>query len=751
LCSNFDINLLYQFSASNDIGQLFWNLFNLTLLVVLKCGDSLAMLMALVWNFFKLILCITLKSDNYLATLMAMICFMKLIPTALAATLEQPSFPDISFQLLSSFVENNFSKKVSLATVLTVLFTLTSNPDLLNLHARQQKQVYQEEQSQQISGWMKVLARSLEEKLGTSTNRLFSKSENRSQMSVNETITTIGTKLDNLSKLLKLNPYDENGIFQDKLQPISERNIEPALVICPSVMECETVTCNPRSLLQNIDNRDMAKVTFIKGTKIYDKVSVVSGRCPKCQTKYYADHESVLQPGSPNTWSRCYLNSAKYLKIGQQLWVDRVFSNAVLNGAYSFHGSSSAFAEFWSDSFWATQETGSRKITRRQVWQAFVQESVRRIAGSSDQLLELPDGLKIKELTKQAFAMLGEDGIIGSANGHSCSGCSQPFKKTADKITEDDPAGLLGVDENHEIPALTGEDADLAIQDAAQARFNANNAMDVDDNDDNDDNDEPKADRTMIVLDGIVVGVKHCAYDGCSGELVNAQQGVFCIEHELMRGGLCRMRDCQNPKQDHSQACDQHQNNWRTHVLRYGQQSMLGIRRIIRRTAEEQHPWLPNHSQQAPQAHDEPDHGQERQQNNYFRAPRFYCVETMCAPCGVVIAWTKFVKAESPTNIINWLNSVYPNAEQRPDYVCIDKACLVLRTAITNGSWDIWKQTTRFIVDSYHYINHRTTDYLCRTWCNPAPLNGSQPNLITVEYDKNGNPHYKRAFNTQVS
>jgi len=127
---------------------------------------------------------------------------------------------------------------------------------------------------------------------------------------------------------------------------------------------------------------------------------------------------------------------------------------------------------------------------------------------------------KSQNLTKQAFAILGQEGIIGSALGHSCLGCSQPFKKTADKITEDDPAGLLKVDENHEIPALIGEDADLAIQDAAQARFNANNAMDVDDNDNDDD--EPKADRTMVVLDGIVVGVKHCAYDGCSGELANA-------------------------------------------------------------------------------------------------------------------------------------------------------------------------------------------------------------------------------------
>ena len=60
------------------------------------------------------------------------------------------------------------------------------------------------------------------------------------------------------------------------------------------------------------------------------------------------------------------------------------------------------------------------------------------------------------------------------------------------------------------------------------------------------------------------------------------------------------------------------------------------------------------------------------------------------------------------------------------------------------------QKTTQFIVDSYHYINYCTTDFLCHKWCNPAPLNGSAPNLAIVENDVNGNPHYKHAFNSQA-
>jgi hypothetical protein len=60
------------------------------------------------------------------------------------------------------------------------------------------------------------------------------------------------------------------------------------------------------------------------------------------------------------------------------------------------------------------------------------------------------------------------------------------------------------------------------------------------------------------------------------------------------------------------------------------------------------------------------------------------------------------------------------------------------------------KKTSRFIVDSYHYINHCSTDSLCRKWCNPAPLDGSAPNLVIVEKDKKGQPYHKHEFNTQA-
>jgi len=255
----------------------------------------------------------------------------------------------------------------------------------------------------------------------------------------------------------------------------------------------------------------------------------------------------------------------------------------------------------------------------------------------------------------------------------------------------------------------------------------------------------------MVVMDGIVMGPKHCAFEECTKDLANYKNGVFCVDHENLRGDLCHIQGCSNHKSAGIQTCEQHREHWHQHVIRFGRSTLLGVRRMLRRSEEEKLPWLPAPNRNV-QPHDQaaPANPHRNQLKTYFIAPRFYCVETICAPCGVVIAWAKFPKSESPTHILNFLDKVYPNANSRPDYVCIDKGCQVLRHAVASGRWNGWKNTTRFIVDSYHYINHRVSDHVCRKYCNPAPLNGSAPNLVVVEHDKFGRAHFKRAFNTQV-
>ena len=120
--------------------------------------------------------------------------------------------------------------------------------------------------------------------------------------------------------------------------------------------------------------------------------------------------------------------------------------------------------------------------------------------------------------------------------------------------------------------------------------------------------------------------------------------------------------------------------------------------------------------------------------------------------CGVPIGWGKCYKSESLPQVLVIIDRIWSShPEFRPSFLAYDDACDLLRHIVTQNQEDLWLKSTKFIVDAWHYIGHRTTDALCRLWCNLAPTNGSQPDLVITEVDMNGQAHTTRAFNTETA
>lgn len=80
-----------------------------------------------------------------------------------------------------------------------------------------------------------------------------------------------------------------------------------------------------------------------------------------------------------------------------------------------------------------------------------------------------------------------------------------------------------------------------------------------------------------------------------------------------------------------------------------------------------------------------------------------------------------------------------------------DDACNLLWHIVTQDPQSPWLISTQFIVDAWHYIRHCATDVLCRTWCNPAPANGTQLDLVIAQEDDSGEVHLPQTFNTETS
>jgi hypothetical protein len=408
-----------------------------------------------------------------------------------AARTDAP-FPDIPFSAFNQIIESTFGSNISLTTVLTILFTITENVDLLNLHFRQQHPEFQGENKTQTTGWLIALSRALIDRLGSTAGSLYYDEEG-DDLTPDGKVKLLAGKLNDVAVNLNLTPYDDQDDYMGKLLPVSHKAIQPVHIICPGSLVCGTATCRPRSLVQATRKRDIPSVTLIKDHKIYKKVSVLTGKCPDCETSYSADHERFFHEfGGAKQPKRVYLNSAKYLKLGSNLWVDRLFSSSVINAMYTFHASASAYSQYWN----ITYGTKSTNLSHAHIWQAFVQDSLRTIAAESNIDLELNDPLNITEVTTQAFDILGEQGIIRAADQHACSECTQPYKKTSDAVM-DDPAAVVGVDENQAVPPLAENNRDSPQPHPASpvSHDNSDNAMDVD-----------QRNVTMVVLDGVVMG-----------------------------------------------------------------------------------------------------------------------------------------------------------------------------------------------------------------------------------------------------
>ena len=340
------------------------------------------------------------------------------IPHVLASPQSGP-FPSIAFKDFSDFILGQFGPRISLSTVIVLLLSMTNNTELLSLHFKQ-------DPKGGSTSWIRCLARAIKEQLGADvTKTLFSESD-LSQFDTATTreldITTLAAKLSQFSQALEIYPYNQNKKFTGTLKPISHDSIQPALLICPNSSACLTAGCNRCALQQKSRLRDIPMVTLIKGTDIFNNVQLLAGQCNKCKTVYYADHKRT--PGTDDTEAmKFFLNSAHYLKVGQKLWINRGFSKAVLNAMYDLHASASGWMKFFNDTY------GSEgfKISRRHIWAAFVQESVRQVSSASGIDFSIRDTASIEEVTESAFAILGQNGVIQSAENYSCAECSQPY------------------------------------------------------------------------------------------------------------------------------------------------------------------------------------------------------------------------------------------------------------------------------------------------------------------------------------
>ena len=260
--------------------------------------------------------------------------------------------------------------------------------------------------------------------MGKDTKTLFKHNTLSKDWNVDTVTDPIASKLDRMAEVLELVPvYSKSSTrVKHKLMTVLHQNIAAIHIICPSIMECNEPHCNHWALRQDTRTQDIPQVTLIKGTTIHRKVYVLSGLCTHCNSKYYADRKGIDQISANKRVQ--YLNSAKYMKIGQSTWVD--------SGMHSFHASAAAYTNYWDNAFGEVNLNHMAALSRKHIGQTFIQESTRVIAANQNHNLTLSESSPNGAVTHAAFSLLGQQGVISASQGHACSECTHPFRSSND-------------------------------------------------------------------------------------------------------------------------------------------------------------------------------------------------------------------------------------------------------------------------------------------------------------------------------
>ncbi|KAJ7932910.1 hypothetical protein B0H13DRAFT_2227444 [Mycena leptocephala] len=518
---------------------------------------------------------------------------------------------------------------------------------------------------------------------------------------------------------------------------------EPHTILCTTRINC--ILClndgHPPTLRRH---REPQKIRLLDSRFRWVEGALYVAYCARCHAEYYPDRITYhADENSPGRIQKLEYG-ATYLRVSKHgIWMDRRIAVAQENAILRFHSGWSSFAEWLNDTI-----SASPRVTTRQSQRLYFEHFARRLisAHNLEDTFSVPAHSSANALVEAVRTAVGEDGgVVAGAMKHGCTRCTHLKRYTADLLAEgavldENESGVVdappaqGNAVDHNVPA-GAIPPELTPHPKQQDRVQGS----------------PRGYTRLAVMDGKTISHRICAISICERPLVNYKNGRFCQDHLGMRF-ICGIIPCGRPvHSDGAVTCDNesHKEWHQKYLNRFSRLSFPGVQRVIRRQAgQNEANLLPSLHTELPELNGTPGNDVV----HTFRARSTYCLQTVQWSCGCPIGWGKCYRSESSSQVLGIIDRIWESHPQsRPSFLAYDDACNLLRHIVTQNPNSLWIQSTKLIVDAWHYIGHQAADILCRVWCNPAPTNGSQPDLISVSIDDNGRTHTTRAFNTETA
>ncbi|KAJ7597704.1 hypothetical protein C8J56DRAFT_1109108 [Mycena floridula] len=634
---------------------------------------------------------------------------------------------------------NYLPRELTIPRALSIIATLASIYPLLRLHTNQRREPSQPARTAWLISISELIKTSF--KRNETPDDIWLDEENRGPAKFTDDLCR---DLPIILELLGLK--DDSPEAGDLSQSFFPR---PRIILCTTHLDC--LFCINTDRLHTLRRREKPQIVRVLAKDLtWVEADLFIAHCVSCKADYYPDKVTFIDEG--NRIQKLEYETEYYRVSKHKIWVHHRVAVLQEKALLRFHAGWSNFGDWLNDILQIIP-----KITNRQSRRLFLEHFSRRLlqAHHLDENFTCSSNPSTAELAEYVRAVIGRDGgTLASSMDHGCLECTRWKRYPADLVAEGlvvDTEAVGVVD----IPAEAIPEVDTNLADIA----GPNVLPQIPGQQVPPEPGEPRGYIRQAVMDGKTIGHRKCALDICNKELVNYKNGRFCQEH-LALANICGIIPCGRPVHIcGALTCDDpaHKAWYKQYAARFSRLSFPGVQRVIRRQQN-----LPNHD---PAVGRPPAPRLQINANlpalgdlagdkvvHTFRAKSVYCLQTVQWACGVPIGWGKCYMSESSPQVLSIIEHIWQNhPDSRPSFLVYDDACDLLRHIVTQNPRHAWLASTKFIVDAWHYIGHQATDVLCRVWCNPAPTNGSQPDLVLAKRDATGVVHSTRAFNTETA
>ncbi|KAK4705096.1 hypothetical protein P7C70_g1111, partial [Phenoliferia sp. Uapishka_3] len=461
--------------------------------------------------------------------------------------------------------------------------------------------------------------------------------------------------------------------------------------------------------------------------------SVLECRCTRCKTTLYPDRHRVRFPHSTEVVD-VYDGGAEFIRLGNRYWATRRFSNSIVLQLYN-HLSFAAACTVYHEGI---DEDRLSRAAPHHFFRLFVLDIILRHSQSTGSPFYFEPKLGFRHMIRSA----NEELFAGGRRlvQHDCTTCAHRA------VNQKNPALKAG--EAHEVAAANRDGTGRLSRPTEDIK----------------EEDEPAETDRRFCLEHREIHFGADCFDVRCG-VVDCEERM--IRRTLFPNDLIPTDDEDSPEfilreiteedmllekypccPDHRQALDdflsRNGNAADYHAVKQWNRDARNLRPSANADSA---PWRTKHTEHVSKV-----------LRSTWHAQRYNNLEVIVRPCGVPVSATRMLLAEDDDEMIKFLEETFKALdptkeawENRPSFLGHDRACRTIRRLIETGKWDEdnWAETTRLLVDRLHYLGHKESDKICVEFCNPAPMDGSQPDLVVQDPDDPSK--LLRAFNTSAS